>query len=71
MIKDIIRWIATSLIIGVMLYNATSLITQTTLSNLFQEFEVLLILVGFSTSIATILTCTKLIVDKINEFNES
>lgn len=71
MAKNIIRWIITSLLTGLVLYNVTSLIAQTTLSNLFEQFEVLLILIGFSTSLATILTCTKLIIEKINKLNES
>ena len=69
--KGIIRWIVTSLLTGLVLYSVTSVIAQTTLSNLFQEFEVLLMLIGFSTSTATILTCTKLIIERINKLNES
>lgn len=64
--KIISRWAVTSLIIGFLLYFILSLVTRTTFGNIFGEFEILLMLTGFSTSIATTLTCTKLILDKIN-----
>lgn len=68
--KYIIQWTLISVIAGFLLYGITSLITKTTFNNVFQEFEILLILIGFSMLLSTIVICTKIIVDKISKLKE-
>lgn len=65
--KYIIQFISIAIIIGVLIYYVTSLITKTTFNNIFGEFEIILILIGFSIMISTTVVCTKIIVDKINK----
>lgn len=65
--KYIIQFVSIAIIIGVLIYYITSLITKTTFNNIFGEFEIILILIGFSIMISTTVVCTKIIVDKINK----
>lgn len=66
-----IQWTLISVIIGFLLYGVTSLITKTTFNNVFQEFEILVMLIGFTTLLSTIIICTKIIIDKISKLKES
>lgn len=65
--KYTIQWISISLIIGLLLYFTISLITRITFNNIFGEFEIMLMLIGFSTLLSTIIICTKIVLDKINK----
>lgn len=65
--KYIIQWTSISVVIGFLLYGTVSLITKITFNNIFQEFEILLMLIGFSTLLSTIIVSAKIIVDKISK----
>lgn len=68
--KYVIQWTSISVMSGFLLYSTVSLITKTTFNNLFGEFEILLMLIGFSTLLSTIIICTKIIVDKISKVKQ-
>ncbi len=63
--KYIVLWVLIFFISNFSLFYGISLITNIIFVNIFNEFEILLILVGFSANIASILSCTKFISDKI------
>lgn len=65
MIKYITLWILCTSIIGIALFGILSLISGVFFVNIFSEFEILLMLIGFSSVISTIIISTKLIIDKI------
>lgn len=65
--KHIIQWILISVIAGILLYGTISSITNTIFNNLFGEFEIMLMIVGFLTLSSTIIICTKIIVDKMGK----
>lgn len=65
--KYVIQWILISSIIGFLLFWITSLISNTTFNNIFLEFEIMLMLIGFTTIISTMIVCSKFIVDKIDK----
>lgn len=64
--KYIGQWLGISLSVGFLLYTSISIVSNTTFYVL-EVFEVLLMLVGSSTLMATVITCTKIIIDKINK----
>ena len=63
--KYIIIWLLVFLSSIFCFFYIISWITNTMFVNIFNEFEVLLMLSGFSTVIASIFSCTKFISDKI------
>ena len=65
--KYIISWTIISITVVFLLFGITSLITNTTFNNVFSEFEIILILIGFSTLISTMVVCTNFIGDKIDK----
>ena len=68
MIKYTSLWIILTSTIGITLFGIISLISRTSFSNIFSEFEILLMLIGFASVISTIIISTKLIINglKIN-----
>ena len=65
--KYIILWISLTVVIGIVLFEVTSLISNTTFDNVFLVFDTLLILIGFATVLSTMIVCTKFISDKIDK----
>ncbi|NLY20396.1 MAG: hypothetical protein GXZ08_03870 [Tissierellia bacterium] len=63
--KYIGSWVVITGVIGIILFSILSTITRTTFVNLSSEYELLLMLIGFSSVISTIIVCTKIISDKI------
>lgn len=63
--KYISLWLILTLLIPVILFQITSIISKTTFSDVFNEFEIILVLIGFSVTISTMITCTKILNDKM------
>jgi hypothetical protein len=59
-------WLIVTPVIGFILFVFVSLVSRTSFTNIFNEFEVLLMLTGFTTMLSTMLTCTKFINDRIS-----
>lgn len=66
MLKNILLWIVINLIMFFSFFKISSIITKTNI-HLSSEFEFFLILIGFSSTISTVIICTKIIIDKLNE----
>lgn len=64
MIKYLSIWIVSTFLTSFILFQLASSISGTTFTNVFSEFEILLVLIGFSFTISTILTCTIFLYDK-------
>lgn len=65
--KYIILWISLTVVIGIVLFEVTSLVSNTTFDNVFLVFDTMLILIGFTAVLSTVLVCTKFISDKIDK----
>lgn len=52
MIKKIILWILLTMFFAIFIFNFISFISNTTIGNVFREFEILLILFGISAILA-------------------
>lgn len=65
MMKNLGLWFLLTAIIGVVLFNTISVISTTTFTNIFSEFEILLNLIGISVILSTLIVCTKLILNKM------
>ena len=65
MLKNTLLWIGINLLCFFSLLKISSIITQTNIS-LNYDFEPFLLLIGFSSTISTIIVCTKIIIDKLN-----
>lgn len=61
-----IGWIGCSAASGFLLYTIVSAISRTTFTDIFREFEVMLMLIGFSALLSTVVVCTKYLSDKMN-----
>lgn len=68
--KYIIIWLLVFLSSIFCFFYIISWITNTMFVNIFNEFEVLLMLSGFSIVIASIFSCTKFISDKISNLKK-
>ncbi|CUM80128.1 Uncharacterised protein [Turicibacter sanguinis] len=68
--KYIIIWLLVFLSSIFCFFYIISWITNTMFVNIFNEFEVLLMLSGFSTVNASIFSCTKFINDKISNLKK-
>lgn len=66
MMKYFIGWIGCSAASGFLLYTIVSAISRTVFTNIFREFEVMLMLIGFSALLSTVVVCTKYLSDKMN-----
>ena len=65
MTKYISLWVVLTGVIGVVLFNTVSFISRTSFVDIFSEFEIMLILIGFSSVLSTLIVCTTLILDKM------
>lgn len=68
--KNLGLWVLMTVIIGFILFNTISLVSNTTFANIFSEFTILLNLLGFSTILSTIIISTKIILNKMDTFKE-
>ncbi|MBO1264958.1 hypothetical protein J3A84_07945 [Proteiniclasticum sp. SCR006] len=66
MMKYFIGWIGCSAATGFLLYVVVSAISRTTFTNILREFEVMLMLIGFSVLLSTVVICTKYLSDRMN-----
>jgi hypothetical protein len=64
--KYFIGWLGFSAASGFLLYTIVSVISRTVFTNIFREFEVMLMLIGFSALLSTVVVCTKYLADKMN-----
>lgn len=58
--KYITLWISATIVVSLLLFSIPTLISKTELTNIFAEFEIILMLLVFSTMI----TCTYIIKNK-------
>lgn len=65
MTKYISLWAVLTGVIGVVLFGTVSFISRTSFVDIFSEFEILLILIGFSSVLSTLIVCSALIIDKM------
>ncbi|MFH5836556.1 hypothetical protein ACHAL6_10830 [Proteiniclasticum sp. C24MP] len=64
--KYFLAWIGLSTAVGFLLYIIVSVMTRVTFGNIFHEFEIMLMLIGFSAVLSTVTVCTKILTDKLN-----
>lgn len=64
--KYFLEWIGLSAAAGFLLYIIVSIISRVTFINIFHEFEIMLMLIGFSALLSTVVVCTKYLSDKMN-----
>ena len=62
--KYITLWISATIVVSLLLFLIPTLISKTEFTNIFAEFEIILMLLGFSTTISTMITCTYIIKNK-------
>ncbi|MCC5895553.1 MAG: hypothetical protein JJU16_08855 [Alkalibacterium sp.] len=70
MIKTIALWAVLFVLTGYSLLGTVSLIANVSFVNIFGEFDILLMLAGFSSILSTLIVCTKIISDKIEAFKQ-
>lgn len=68
--KYIFVWLLSFLLTPYILFQTVSIITKVTVTNIFRQFDELIILLGFALTISTVITCTKILVDKINSMSK-
>ena len=64
--KYFMGWIGFSVASGFLLYTIVSVISRTVFTNIFREFEVMLMLIGFAAVLSTVVVCTKYLSDRMN-----
>lgn len=62
--KNIGLWLILTIVSAIFLFGTVSLISNISFVSLRGEFEILLILIGFSTLFSSLVVCTKIIIDK-------